>query len=89
MVTGSAEPVTIQFHVRLRAIPRVGGRVVVSFLATRVGGVVTQVDPDLRHLEVLTDDGDTLRFVLSRASGRFVAEGHSRARLYFDDAGIG
>ena len=70
---------------RLRAIPRVGGQVIVSFLATRVAGVVTQVDPDLRRLEVRTDDGDTLRFALNPASGRFMAEEQSGARLYFDD----
>lgn len=43
------------------------------------------VDEDLRGLDVVTDEGETLRFKLSRATGRFVAADHSGAQLYFDE----
>jgi hypothetical protein len=70
---------------RLRALPRTGGRVAVIFLAHRVGGVVVSVDENLRGLDVVTDEGETVRFKLSQATGRFVAPGHSDAQLYFDE----
>ena len=57
----------------------------VAFLATRMTGTVTAVDGDLRGLEVLLPDGERLRFRLSRATGTFIAEGHSGARLLFHD----
>jgi hypothetical protein len=69
---------------RARAIPRVGDRVVVAFLATRASGSIDHVDEDLRGLEVLIDDGERLRFELSGAIGTFIATDHSRARLFFD-----
>ena len=54
------------------------------FLAHRVGGVVVHVDEDSRGLEVATDEGEPVRFKLSRATGRFVAVGDSDAQLYFE-----
>lgn len=69
---------------RRRQIPRVGARVLVSYLATRVPGTVTAVDDDQRGLEVELDDGDRLRFRLVRATGTFRAVDSSRARLLFE-----
>jgi len=66
-----------------RALPRVGARVVVFFLAARVKGEVVGVDPDLRALEVLTEEGETMRFTLQRTTGRFQSVGTDGARLYF------
>jgi hypothetical protein len=70
---------------KARAIPTVGGRVIVAFLATKVSGSIERVDTELRELEVLTDDGERLGFVLSPASGIFIACDHSRARLFFEE----
>ena len=74
---------------KARAIPRVGGRVIIAFLATRVGGSIERVDSDLRALDVLTDEGERVRFELSAATGIFIATDHSRARLFFDEPGGG
>ena len=71
---------------KARAVPRVGRRVIVVFLATRVSASIERVDADLRGLEVLTEDGERLRFELSGATGIFMATDHSRARLFFDNA---
>ncbi len=68
-----------------RALPRVGAPVVVFFLAARVRGEVVAVDPDLRGLEVLTEEGETMRFKLQRTTGRFQSVGADGARLYFDE----
>jgi hypothetical protein len=65
-------------------MPQVGGAVVVSFLGTTVAATVTTVSPDGRRLEVTTEDGETLRFALNRATATFTAEGHQTgARLSF------
>ena len=74
---------------KARAIPRVGGRVVVAFLATRAGGSIELVDSDGRALDVRTDDGERLHFELSPAIGIFIATDHSRARLFFDEPADG
>jgi hypothetical protein len=58
--------------------------VIVAFLATAVNGSIVQVDADLRGLEVLTEDGERVRFELSAATGIFMATDHSRARLFFE-----
>jgi hypothetical protein len=71
---------------RARVVPRVGGRVVVVFLAASVRGVVERVDDDLRGLQVLTEEGEEMRFELSRATGSFVSGGQTGPRLYFGDA---
>jgi hypothetical protein len=68
-----------------RALPRVGASVVVVFLAARVQGEVVAVDPDLRGLEVLTEEGELIRFKLRRTTGRFQSEGSSGAPLFFDE----
>jgi hypothetical protein len=69
-----------------RRAPIVGARVTVAFLARRVGGAIEQVDSDGRGLLVVTDDGETLRFVLSQATGSFVEEGPTGgAKLAFED----
>src|SRR4051794_22523959 len=69
---------------KARAIPTVGCRVTVAFLATRASGSIESVDADLRGLEVLTEDGERVRFELSPATGIFMATDHSRARLFFE-----
>ena len=67
-------------------MPHLGDSVTVAFLAVRVGGVVTSVDYEARRLLVATEDGQTLAFGLSRATGTFLAGGQqSGARLLFDD----
>jgi hypothetical protein len=71
---------------RMRAMPRVGQRVLVVFLATRQAGVVGHVDADLHGLEVDLLDGERLRFVLNPGTGRFVVPGDTSVRLYFGEA---
>jgi hypothetical protein len=71
----------------LRAMPLVGGRVLVDYLGTTVGGVVRHVGDDGRRLEVLTDDGTALTFTLNRATAMFTAEGgQTGPRLRFAPA---
>ena len=61
-----------------------GDQVTVAFLAGRVGGVVAGTDFERRALSVLTDDGETVRFALNRATGRYLGDGRqSGARLLF------
>lgn len=71
---------------RARAMPEVGGSVAVLYLGATVAGVVTKVDRGGRGLLVVTEDGETLTFALSRATGRFVDDGHGGARLLFEEA---
>lgn len=72
----------------LRAMPRVGGRVLVDHLGVTVAGVVRWVAEDGRRLEVETEDGATLSFALNRATATFTVEGGQTApRLRFDTAG--
>jgi hypothetical protein len=59
----------------LRAMPQVGGRVLIDYLGSTVGGTVQQVDEDGRRLEVLTEEGTTLTFTLNRATATFTADG--------------
>jgi hypothetical protein len=73
---------------RSRLVPSVGQRVLVAFLAARTRGSIERVDNDLHGLEVLTDDGERLRFELSRVTGTFTATDNSRARLFFDEPGL-
>lgn len=65
-------------------MPRLGARVLVVYLAVRIPGIVSVVDPDLRGLEVDLADGERLRFTLSRATGTFLAADRSGARLLFE-----
>ncbi|MGH2873422.1 MAG: hypothetical protein ACRDL5_13305 [Solirubrobacteraceae bacterium] len=68
----------------LRAMPRVGGRVLVDHLGVTIGGVVRWVAQDGRRLEVETDDGATMAFALNRATATFTVEGRQTApRLRF------
>ena len=69
----------------LRAMPHVGGRVLIDYLGSTVGGVVQEVDEDGRRLEVLSDDGATLTFTLNRATATFTLDGgQTGPRLRFD-----
>ena len=71
----------------LRAMPQVGGAVVVSFLGCAVDGTGGSMSPDRRRLEVITEDGAALWFAMNRATATFTAEGHQTgARLTFPDA---
>jgi hypothetical protein len=67
-------------------MPVVGGLVRVNFLGATVRGTVRRVDHAARALEVVTEDGDTLRFALNRATATFMVEGSQTGpRLTFDD----
>jgi hypothetical protein len=68
----------------LRAMPQVGGAVLVDYLGSTVPGTVRQIKGDGRQLEVVTEDGATLTFVLNRATAMFTAGGGQTApRLRF------
>ena len=70
----------------LRRAPTFGARVTVAFLARRVGGTIEDVAADGRRLVVVTDDGRSLRFELSPATGSFAQEGPvGGAKLRFED----
>jgi hypothetical protein len=78
-------PPVLFLMARPRAMPHLGAPVTVVFLAVRVAGVVVGVDADARRVEVATEDGQSLVFVLSRATGTFLANGQqSGARLLFE-----
>jgi len=64
--------------------------VCVVYLAARVGGFVTEVQDGGRRVLVETEDGASLVFELSRATGTFLADGQqSGARLLFErDGGV-
>jgi hypothetical protein len=67
-------------------MPHIGAHVTVAYLAVRVAGVVTSVDDESRRLLVATEDGQTVAFGLSRATGTFLADGRQGgARLLFED----
>lgn len=59
----------------LRAMPHVGQRVTVCYLATTAEGEVAEVGDGGRSLFVVTDDGEAVRFRLSRATATFTAGG--------------
>jgi hypothetical protein len=70
---------------RARAIPCLGGSVTVVFLGRRVAGTVIAVEQDARRLRVRTEEAETIEFVLSRATGTFLAGGSQTGpRLLFD-----
>jgi phage gp45-like len=59
-----------------RTVPRVGAKVrIAHFGGERECGTVVGVEDDGRRLEVLADGGETLQFVLSPATARFVSAG--------------
>jgi hypothetical protein len=60
--------------------------VTVALLARRLRGTVEEVRDGGRTLMVLTEDGETMEFALSRATGYFTRDGvQSGARLMFDE----
>ena len=67
----------------IRAMPTVGGQVLVDFLGATVPGTVTDVDAEGRRLEVRTEDGAHLSFTLNRATAAFTSDGLTGARLRF------
>jgi hypothetical protein len=65
-------------------MPQLGGSVLIDYLGSTVQGTVRQIAGDGRRLEVVTDDGATLTFVLNRATAMFTAGGGQTApRLRF------
>lgn len=71
---------------RARMIPHVGDEVVVVLLAARMAGLVLRVEDGARRVLVRTEDGQTMSFALSRATGTFLVGGQqSGARLLFED----
>jgi hypothetical protein len=59
-----------------RPVPRVGARArIAHFGGTFERGTVITVSDEGRHLHVRGETGDTLEFVLSPATARFVAAG--------------
>jgi hypothetical protein len=71
---------------RKRAMPYVGRPVRVIHLGAVVDGVVDAVQADGRQLQVLTEEGETLEFVLDPATAGFtLAGGQTQARLRFPD----
>jgi hypothetical protein len=68
----------------LRAMPELGGAVLVDYLGVTVRGVVRGIEADGRRLEVVTEEGATLTFALNRATGTFTVDGGQTApRLRF------
>ncbi|HWK17211.1 MAG TPA: hypothetical protein VNR66_07135 [Solirubrobacteraceae bacterium] len=71
---------------RARVVPHVGSPVTVIYLGATVLGIVTQVDDDGRRLVVLTEEGESLSFVLAAATATYTTEGRQwGARLVFGD----
>lgn len=71
----------------MRRLPRVGEHVTVAHLASRMPGEVKELDEHRRRILVLTDEGETITFILSRRTGRFHADGDPfGARLLFAPA---
>ena len=67
-------------------MPYVGRSVRVIHLGAVVDGVVDAVLADGRQLRVLTEEGETLEFVLDPATAGFtLAGGQTQARLRFPD----
>ena len=68
----------------LRAMPEIGGEVLIDFLGSTVTGTVHSIAPDGRRLDVETEDGSSLTFALNGATAMFTAEGlQTGARLRF------
>jgi hypothetical protein len=59
--------------------------VIVVYLDSRVGGVISEVLEEGRRIIVTTEEGERLGFVLNRATAAFTAEGvGSGPRLIFE-----
>lgn len=68
----------------LRLMPHPGREVLIDFLGSTVPGTVRQVHDGGRRLEVETDDGSRLTFILNGATAMFTADGlQTGARLRF------
>jgi hypothetical protein len=66
-------------------MPHVGRPVVVVYLDTRVGGVISEVLEEGRRIIVTTEEGERLAFALNRATAAFTAERvGSGPRLIFE-----
>ncbi|MEA2158053.1 MAG: hypothetical protein QOD66_433 [Solirubrobacteraceae bacterium] len=66
-------------------MPHVGRSVVVVYLDSRIGGVISEVLEDGRRVVVTTEEGERLGFVLNRATAAFTAERvRSGPRLIFE-----
>ena len=70
----------------LRAMPVVGAEVVIDHLGWTEHGTVDHVDASSRRVEVTTEHGTVIGFVLNRATATFTAGGsQTGARLRFGD----
>jgi hypothetical protein len=68
----------------LRMMPAIGREVLIDFLGSTLTGTVAQVESDGRRLEVETEDGGRLTFILNGATATFTAGGlQTGARLRF------
>ncbi len=71
---------------RSRVVPHVGSPVTVIYLGATVPGIVAQLDEDGRRLVVLTEEGESVSFVLAAATATYTTEGRQwGARLVFGD----
>jgi hypothetical protein len=87
-VAPSRHGVAITGRVPLRAMPQVGGAVLVDFLGSSVAGVVRHVDVGRRRVEIVTETGEALTFMLNRATATFTTDGgQTGARLRFVNDG--
>jgi uncharacterized membrane protein len=69
---------------RIRAMPIVGGQVVVRYLDATVEARVERVDDDAKTVVVRTAEGERLTFKLNPAIARFTLGGEtSGAQLLF------
>ena len=69
-------------------MPWVGGPVLIDFLSGTVPGTVSRVDEAGRRVEVVTEEGDPVTFMLNRATATFTADGgQTAARLRFPAPG--
>ena len=72
------------WRVPLRAMPQVGGPVLIDYLGSTVHGTVREVADDGRRIEVVTEEGASVTFELNRATALFTAGGGQTApRLRF------
>jgi hypothetical protein len=70
----------------LRAMPTIGGSVLIRYLASSSWGTVREIGEDGRRLLVSTEEGETVAFVLNGATATFTAEGSQEgARLSFGE----
>jgi hypothetical protein len=73
----------------LRVMPHVGQAVSVRYLDATAAGIVNEVHDEGRSLLVLTEEGESVRFTLSPATGTFTTGGAGfGARLIFGDPAL-